>query len=134
MKAVYNNPEERYIVRKRLIETVTYFTVHVVLIALSVLECKIAMTNNLAATIIATVVFIGLASFEHIYGPLVGYDHQGFTCATAFCAFGQFINWLWMTCWPQDFADLSTTIPFAILFSVFGFAIQCLMLWEDLGD
>ena len=119
---------------KQVIETVTYFATHSALIALSVLECKLAMTNIGLSTIIATVVFIALASFEQVYGPLIGYDHRGFTSASLSCAFGQFINWLWLTSWPQDFEGFTVKIPLAIMFAVFGFIIQSIMLWEDLKD
>lgn len=119
---------------KQTIETVAYFVIHVTLVALAILECKIAMANIGLSTIIAAVVFIALASFENVYGPLMGYDHKGFTCASLSCAFGQFINWLWLTCWPQDFEDFEIKIPLAIMFSVFGFIIQSIMLWEDLKD
>jgi hypothetical protein len=118
--------------KKEVIETIASFTIHLLLVALAIIECKIATSNNLAAVIVAAVAFVAVASFENLYGPLIGYDHQGFTCASFGYLFGQFINWIWCTCWPSDFEGLSTTIPLAITFVFISFAIQMIMLWEDL--
>ena len=120
--------------KRQTIETVAYFTIHVALIALACLEYKIAASSQLAAVGISAVVFIALASFEHIYGPLVGYDHQGFTCASLSYAFGFFVNWLWFTMWPQDFEGFTSNLVLAIMFAFFGFVIQCIMIWEDMTD
>ena len=132
MKAISDivNPSNK----RQVIETVAYFTIHVLLIAFGCVECMIATNSHLVATIIAAVIFIALASFEHLYGPLIGYDHQGFTAASLSYAFGQFINWIWYACFPQDFEGLTTTIPLAIMFAVIGFILQCLMVWEDVKD
>lgn len=120
--------------KRQTIETVAYFAIHVLLLALACLEYKIATNYQLAAVGISAVVFIALASFEHLYGPLVGYDHQGFTCASLSYAFGYFVNWIWFSLWPQDFEGLTTNLVLAIMFAIFGFVIQCFMIWEDMTD
>ena len=116
--------------KKKILETASYFSAHVALIGLGIIECMLANDHGLIATILAACVFVIAACYDAV----VGNTKQGWTAATLSYAFGQLVNWLWFTLWPQDFQGMSTHIPLAVLFAVFGFVIQMFMIWEDHND
>lgn len=110
-----------------ILKSVSYYTAHVALIGLSIVECMLANDYGLVATIIAAIAFVFAAAFDAVTGS----TKQGWTAATLSYAFGQLVNWLWYTCWPQDFEGMSNHIVFAVMFAIFGVVIQMLMIWDD---
>lgn len=113
--------------KSTILKSIGYYAAHVALIGLGIVECMLANDYGLVATIIAAFVFILAAAFDAVTGD----TKQGWTAATLSYAFGQLMNWLWYTCWPQDFESMSNHIVFAVLFAIFGAVIQMLMIWDD---
>lgn len=111
----------------KILALLAYIGAHIALILASIGECKIAVGHPIVAISISVAVFFAAFAYEKLSG-----DDAKLFMSAAFCAmFGQVLNYLWLTCWPEDFADLSTKIPFCILWSIFGFVIQCIGLYED---